>query len=388
VEELEKVSAEATNENSHLKSKIDKLTVELNEYKKRVSGMSTSGSRSTTEHTRQNHVFGRSVIQNLEDVNFQFEFPKFGMLPGPSPTAGSGASHGSPYPSPTSTTNANSHSSPSFERLNDKASPNSPNGREGSAPVTKESLANFSGLFTSPSPYDSTHGTNNSRISLDSATFSLGGVNSASPSASSNSNGGPSSSCGTSPEPVTQSPLGFKPLDTLTTIGEEQSATTGASGLTDVGNVDFSNLDWLSQQNGGQFDPQLFGGYREPQESVLANTSFDDSFFNDALDVDFTTPFNMAPSPDLPKKNLIAEIDAKNDSDDAQINLLNCNNIWEKLQTCPKVASGDLDLDSLCSDLQKKAKCGGSGAVVDEKDFKTIMTKYLGPDAKCDSQLK
>lgn len=56
----------------------------------------------------------------------------------------------------------------------------------------------------------------------------------------------------------------------------------------------------------------------------------------------------------------------------------------EKLQACPRVQSGDLDLDGLCSDLQKKAKCGGSGAVVDEHDFKAVMTKYLGADAgKC-----
>lgn len=53
----------------------------------------------------------------------------------------------------------------------------------------------------------------------------------------------------------------------------------------------------------------------------------------------------------------------------------------EKLQACPRVQSGDLDLDGLCSDLQKKAKCGGSGAVVDEHDFKAVMTKYLGADA-------
>lgn len=50
----------------------------------------------------------------------------------------------------------------------------------------------------------------------------------------------------------------------------------------------------------------------------------------------------------------------------------------EQLQGCAKVQSGDLDLDGLCSDLQKKAKCGGSGAVVDERDFKAVMTKYLG----------
>lgn len=123
--------------------------------------------------------------------------------------------------------------------------------------------------------------------------------------------------------------------------------------------------------------------------------------------MDFTTPYNIAPSPNLPKKkNLIAEIDARKEFEDTitatNVNnekLLTCTNIWyasdskinglgfaadvfdrEKLQTCPRVQNGDLDLDGLCSDLQKKAKCGGTGAVVDEHDFKTIMTKYLGPE--------
>jgi hypothetical protein len=106
--------------------------------------------------------------------------------------------------------------------------------------------------------------------------------------------------------------------------------------------VDFGNLDWLSQQNGGQFDPQLFGDYREPQNNILANATFDDSFFNDAFDVDFTTPFNTAPAQaqaqhansSQKKKNLIEEIDARNEMGDdvSPINvngkLLTCNNIW------------------------------------------------------------
>ena len=96
--------------------------------------------------------------------------------------------------------------------------------------------------------------------------------------------------------------------------------------------MDFSSIDWISQQNGGQFDPQLFGDYREPQDNILASATFDDSFFNDAFDVDFTTPYNVAPSPNAPKKNLIAEIDARKESEDTIIasngKLLTCNNIW------------------------------------------------------------
>lgn len=122
--------------------------------------------------------------------------------------------------------------------------------------------------------------------------------------------------------------------------------------------------------------------------------------------MDFTTPYNVAPSPFATKKDLIAEIDAKQNEDDEDMpaevkeKYLTCNKIWlvgrtrpegqsiintphrEKLQTCPKVQSGDFDLDGLCSELQKKAKCSGSGAVVDEKEFSDVMKKYLGKDGK------
>jgi AP-1-like transcription factor len=80
--------------------------------------------------------------------------------------------------------------------------------------------------------------TNNSRTSFDSHLSLGGGTNSSSPSASTTSNMGPSSSAGTSPEPFTQSPMGFKPVDTMTTIGEEQPSVTstgqGKTYLVDV----------------------------------------------------------------------------------------------------------------------------------------------------------
>jgi len=153
-------------------------------------------------------------------------------------------------------------------------------------------------------------------------------------------------------------------------------------------------MSWLAPNTTFQFDPQLFGEYREPQDSILSSGGLDDTFFNDAFD--FTTPYNIAPSPVVQKKSLIAEIDAAKEEDTTP-SLLTCNKIWyvlprilvgsvtdnhhrEKLQNCPKVQNGDFDLDGLCADLQKKAKCSGHGAVVDEKDFKVVMTKYLGKD--------
>ncbi|RYP12015.1 hypothetical protein DL767_011521 [Monosporascus sp. MG133] len=407
VEELEKASAAANNENSQLRAQIEKMSVELGEYRKRLTLLG-NGTRSASAAAR-NQPFGQPGLQSLNDVNFQFEFPKFGTLPGPSNvSANSNTKRSTSYPSPSSS-NTTSQNSPQ-ERSSDKPSPGPAKGGEASdaqSKEPKEAPAKIASTSDSASPYENMYG-GVSRASLDSATFSLNSAAGASPSSSSNSNMGPSSSCGTSPEPFTQSPIGFKPLETLTTIGEEQPAFTSditsgetsssilslrvelailtqlAGFGTNVGNIDFGNFDWLPSQNAGQFDPQLFGGYREPQNNILANTTFDDSFFNDAFDVDFTTPYNVAPSPKPSKKNICDEIDAQKEQDDMVTSvdgkLLTCNSIWEKLQTCPKVHTGEIDLDGLCSDLQKKAKCGGTGAVVDEQDFKAIMTRYLGTD--------
>lgn len=177
--------------------------------------------------------------------------------------------------------------------------------------------------------------------------------------------------------------MGFKPIDTLTTIGEEGQDTSASVFDQFNAGIDMPDMNWLPQNF--QFDPQLFGDYREPQANVLSN-GFDDSFFNDAFDVDFTTPYNLpitgtAPVA-APKKDILAEIDAAKEVDEVITDgkLLTCNKIWEKLQACPKVQNGDFDLDGLCSDLQKKAKCSGTGAVVDEKDFKLVMKKYLSKD--------
>ncbi len=48
---------------------------------------------------------------------------------------------------------------------------------------------------------------------------------------------------------------------------------TGSSGIV-------NGIDWMAQQNGGRFDPVLFGDYREPQEAI---TSGDYGFFSDAF---------------------------------------------------------------------------------------------------------
>ncbi|KAK8014485.1 hypothetical protein PG990_007781 [Apiospora arundinis] len=389
VKELEEASATTNSENSQLRAQVEKMTMELNEYKKRlaVTPAPRLSSGTSPQQNLQRGVFGAGLVNTMNDVNFQFEFPKFGVLPGPSegasPTSGSRAPKRTTSASSATANGYAGQSSPS----QDQATPSSTKSRENSTSQSKDAMSKYSSM-SSHSPYEI--GGNASRTSLDSANFSIGGTASTSPSSSSHSNGGPSSSCGTSPEPFTQSPLGFKPVDTLTTIGEEQPGFTIDNGnhMGAFGSFDFSNFDWLANQNGGQFDPQLFGDYREPQDNILANTTFDDSFFNDAFDADFITPYNMAPSPKVPKKNICAEIDARKEDEDTIVatengKLLTCTNIWEQLQNCPKVQSGDIDLDGLCSDLQKKAKCGGTGAVVDETDFKAVMKKHLGSESQC-----
>lgn len=360
------------------------MTGELKQYKTKMAMIAQ------TKPNPQSAPFGSAAVNKIGDVSFQFEFPKFGALPG-APVAKPQRSSSQPL-SPQNNTSA---SSPALSLGGETRSP------QQSAAQFKEDLAKFSNIF-SPSMRSSIG--NGSRASVDSVNYSFPGATS-SPSASSNSNVGPSSSCGTSPEPFTQSPMGFKPVDAMSTIGEEQlGANNSQQAFANFANVDFGagNLDWLTQQNGGQFDPQLFGGYREPQQNIMANPSFDD-FFNDAFDADFFTPYNTAPSPNLVKKsNLIAEIDAKqNGVEDEAPSGKNrkAHEIWydpqrrnhsqiysnqsnrEKLQECPNAQSGDFDLDGLCSELTKKAKCSGSGPVVGEVDFDTILKKYMGKEA-------
>ena len=219
VEELEKASSATSNENSQLRVQIEKLTVELDQYKKKLSVM-TGRSRSSTTTTRGASTFGSAAIQNINDVNFQFEFPKFGMFPGPNSTTATGAKQPSSYPSPMSGHSPNGQTSP-LEQSKKGSSENHSKTRENS----EGHSVKYSDIFNASS-LDGINGNPYSMTNLKSAQFSLNRANTGSPSSSSNSVMGPSSSCGTSPEPFTQSPLGFKPLETLTTIGEEQPALT------------------------------------------------------------------------------------------------------------------------------------------------------------------
>lgn len=98
----------------------------------------------------------------------------------------------------------------------------------------------------------------------------------------------------------------------------------------------------MAQQNGGQFDPVLFGDYRDPQDNIL-NTSFDD-YFNDAFPFnDFASPYNTgdpAPLIQTPKKDFMQEIEVRQNNSpgapapapgDEQHNIYTC----QKLMSVP-----------------------------------------------------
>jgi AP-1-like factor len=372
VDELQKASEAANHENAMLRAQVDQMNSELTQYKQKMTLLASSNKTSP----RESMTMANAGVAQLSDVSFQFEFPKFGMLPGP-PVA---KKQSTAQPTLSPTQQPTQSPAASLQNGNDNHAMSA-----GTESRTNEDANVFSNFVSSPSMATSIG--NASRTSLDSGNFS--GANTSSPSASSHSHGGPSSSCGTSPEPFTQSPMVSKPLETLTTIGEEHpSMSTQEQPFAQFANVDISesNFDWLSQQNGGQFDPQLFNDYREPQENILSNPSFDD-LFNDSFDADFFTPYNMASmnTTQAPKKNLIAEIDAQQNNCDDEPTLspkpnMNCSQIWDKLQALPKAQNGEFDLDGLCSELTKKAKCSGSGPVVEETDFDNILKKYMGKD--------
>lgn len=380
VEELKKISETANHENEVLRKKMEKMSNELNDYKKRLSLMTARPPMVSPRAM----PFGNSFVKNMNEVDFTFDFPKFGG-PLPGPHLANQPTKATPVSPPLSSTGRQEQST---NGVNSDTTPNY--GQIGLDTQTKEGLAHYSAdLFTPQSARGEE--ANFSTTGTESQYNAGAGTSTSSPSSSTSHMGGASSSCGTSPEPLTHSPAGLKSVDAMATIGEEQPSAIG-SGQLDFNTFGVDNaLNWLPQDN-FQFDPQLFGDYREPQNNVL-NNGFDDWVTYDAGDADFLTSYNLPPTapglmPPQPeaeaqptKKDLITQIDEVNASDDGPGEQLDCNKIWDKLRSCPSVQNQEIDMDALCTDLQKKAKCSGYGAVVDEKEFKSVLKKHLSPEA-------
>ena len=315
--------------------------MELKEYRKRLSWISTNGQGRT-----QNSSFGAQAKPNSAGTNndFNFEFPKFGDLPpmpatnlfnnGVAPKAQS-ANTAKPAQNNSAmrqaTQNAGSRSNSQSQPQRQSSQSQSPLNNSFTAspqPIAQQnqhtgSVDSLTGLF-SPSILEATrqsslggyfpqnnhqNGTNGTNGIYSNSSIS----NTDSPGSSSESNHNAISSIGTSPEPSLNSPSNKLQDMGLNTINEESQVsnfgkehlckeigrTCGCAedpippilnmnmsnenslGYGNTTGFDATNMNWLSQQNtNGTFDPVLFGDYRETQDNIL-NQDFG-SFFNDA----------------------------------------------------------------------------------------------------------
>jgi AP-1-like factor len=388
VGELEKASDATNHENGMLRAQVQRLQTELREYRKRLSLNSTGLGRApavTSGFASLNTGYGTSTN------NFQFDFPKFGGLPGshildngplakakkPSTTTPARSNSSGASLSPKTQLNGTSSNSPSVNPTGSLTG--HPNGLPNS---NASSSTDINGLFSpmvngvnSSSVFDyntNTAGQSSRRSTDSSATqsrvfqFNSGSSTSDSPSASSVSQDGMGSSCDTSPEPSHNSPI--TALDTIKEGGcgavnpegevtfcdklnmacgnlrnpipralSQSNGTPAAAAATQSPAPDFG-LDFLANQNGGQFDPTLFGDYRESQAAIVGDGDFTGGFFNDAFPLaDFGSPFNIGDNntPAIQKSNPLEEIERIQDGLDDEVvpgedpsQLLNCHKIW------------------------------------------------------------
>jgi len=482
VSELTKSSEADKHENGLLKAQVERLQVELREYRKRLSlnsGLNRSPPQSASVGSQQRSSSGASF-----NGGFQFDFPKFGALPGSQifgspfngvinrdsltpPISQSPASAGgySQQPqnrisrqnsagrsaSPHSNGDSNSASPAQYASMNATFAPYSTNNNMHGFASTLPQMTNasdpFGDLFspsilkgTNVSGYFEDPTTNTVPNSgTDTGGDSTSGLNrvfqfnsgsnasdSTSPSASSssqwNANGTSNSSCETSPEPSHDSPAN-KDTNTALYAGDATSrrqndtssrANTGGLGFgTTFG---FDNADY-SAPSMSQFDPVLFGDYRESNDAIVGAGDFSGGFFDDALNTapfDYGSPsnlFGILQSPQQthastattgkppnthaqpPSKALMAEMEKARDGGDDDYGLpsaqakkndegklISCNNIWNQLQKNPDFQDGKFDLDNLCSELRAKARCSESGVMVDQNYVDAAFKKLSKKD--------
>ncbi|CAK1354275.1 unnamed protein product [Cercospora beticola] len=492
VTSLTKSSEAEKHENGVLRAQVERLQVELREYRKRLS-LNSGAVRSSPPLNPMNGQ--RSSSGPSYGSNFQFDFPKFGALPGSQLFGNQDTSNGnspgnksdnmSPpiVQSPASMNGVNqAQSQAQNSRHNSLGRSLSPQSiqRNDSTSGSNGSPANVASMdsaFTSYSTNDNMHGfattlpqmsngdgsfndlfspnllksanmntyfnNNNAQTSAPSSnyngeSFDNGGDNtsglnrvfqfnsgsnasdSTSPSASSNSqwnaNGNGNSSCGTSPEPLHDSPAlrdgqygdkSHKPAVSSQLTPANLNSQQSMNSMYGFGNADLTN-----PSSANTFDPVLFGDYRDTNDAILGTGDFTGGFFDDALNsasFDYQSPSNLfgilqsprqtqatLPVPNkpanapTPSRNLMAEIQKTCDGGDDDYGLpgadknktqaeggkfISCNNIWTQLQSNPDFQEGKFDLDGLCSELRVKAKCSENGVMVDQEHVNAALKK-------------
>lgn len=370
VGELQKASDAANHENGLLRAQVERLQMELREYRKRLSLNSTGMSRPTVPSGFPSLLSHNSPPSS----NFQFEFPRFGALPG-SQIFNNGSLANGDKNSPTAAKPANQNSVPGvLARQSSAGRSVSPTSQQNGARSDKASPASGTDMYNSPNLNGLPNGTTSARGSTSSSTgpqrvFQFNSHSNStndSPSASSVSQYGANSSCGTSPEPSHNSPGNDKSNDTQgeglscavaegeTSFCEKlnmacgnprnpipramsQSNGTPAPAAANSNSSDSFGIDWLASQNNNQFNPTLFGDYREPQAAVVGEGDFTGGFFNDAFPTaDFGSPFNFdGQSPSVSKNNPMESIEKIQDGDEEEVvpgddpnSLLSCHKIW------------------------------------------------------------
>ncbi|KAL2433700.1 AP-1-like transcription factor yap1 [Exophiala dermatitidis] len=419
VEDLEKASESANHENGLLRAQVERLQVELKEYRKRLSWISSNGLNNRPQGLLP-HQGPNSVVSHND---FQFEFPKFGDMPSlpttntfnngtPQAQASPGASRTTSLPNSTSTpasqNGASRRSTSSMQnqpaRIGSLSqSPMSNNVPASPQPLNQQSVHHssvdtLSGLF-SPSILEAsrkaslggyfpqtTYNTSiqSNRGSLDHAVqggkpvaYSNSSFSNSDSPCSSTESHNVVSSIGTSPEPGVNSPANKHNEYSLNPISEEHQPSLGEYAA-DPG-FDVNGINWLAQQNNNGFDPILFGDYRESQDNILSQDF--GSFFNDAYPLpDLGSPlhnYNDLAVDQAPKHDLMQQVEnARNGNDETVRSVeqpMTCNKIWDRLQSMEKFRNGEIDIDNLCSELRAKAKCSEGGAVIDKKDVDKIL---------------
>ena len=374
VEELEKASQATNTENSVLRAQVERLQIELKEYRKRLSWISTGnsiGAASSVYNSANN-------LRNYPNLNneFTFHFPKFGDVPNsqffgnkhvPAASQKSSTSLSTPsskagslpggFTTASGQLTTNAQRSPHAHASVNSIPSNNVNTRNG---TNSPQIGNYNGV-------ENFHNSNYSFQNV--ATFSTN-----SPCSSSESNNGHVSSIATSPEPMVNSPSsGKNNLKTISKNGEKFSDSREEAFYAKLGEAcgcadnpipaalaqsngqsqasphkantnDIPGFDWLAQQNGGQFDPVLFNDYRDPQDAVLTQ-DFPD-FFDDAFPFGGSA-FNNFGLEDTtaPKTDLIGQIDSALAADDEVVpgedrsQMLTCTKIWLVLSLIAQIPS-------------------------------------------------
>ncbi len=406
---MEKASEHTNHENGRLRAQVERLSNELKEYRKRLSLGVTAASRSppstalsqprnTFNNNSNDFQFAFPKFGDLPGSNFMTNgslakagspinvgqralFTGMPAIPrvdstsssnAKSPTSRNGSIAGSTYQSPISTSNGNG-----FEELNGLFSPSilETASRSSSTDYMSYNNGGLAANGGKQSSVDSSNSQGRKTNRAGSATSIT-----ASPASSMSHNVGLDSSCGTTPEASAESPDNCKTNEgTLNTINEENNFLNNLAGkmafceewlkacgiiidpvpwmfsISNDSSVPSSvmkspvsepnGIDWMAQQNGGLFDPVLFGDYRDPQDNILNNGFFNDAF---PLQDDFGTAFNTGTatvaSP-APKRDLMKDVEIQQNGGaeeeivpgEAPKLFIGCDKLWYLLNDLPSI---------------------------------------------------